>query len=64
MSKDDWHFRWVKTLVHAGISVESAESAFKLRFGSADNIDLDLDPLLDARNFIETHPVVKDARYS
>lgn len=63
MSKDDWHFRWVKALVHAGISVESAENAFKLRFGSADNIDLDLDPLIDAQHFIDTHPAIKEARY-
>lgn len=63
MSKDDWHYRWVKTLIHAGISVESAESAFTLRFGSADNIDLDLDPAVDAQKFIDTHPVVKEPRY-
>jgi hypothetical protein len=55
--------RWVKTLVHAGISVESAENAFRLRFGSPDSIDTDVDPLIDAQRFIETHPVVKEPRY-
>lgn len=63
MSKDDWHYKWVKELVHAGIPVESAENAFKLRFGSAENVDTDLDPLIDAQKFIDTHPIAKEPRY-
>jgi hypothetical protein len=63
MFKDDWHYKWVKALVHAGISVESAENAFKLRFGSADNIDTDIDPQIDAQDFIDTHPVIREPRY-
>jgi hypothetical protein len=55
MSPDEWHYRWIKVLVHAGISVESAEHAFKLNHGPIENVNTEIDPVSNAQLFVDLH---------
>ncbi|HEV7855706.1 MAG TPA: hypothetical protein VGO72_01985 [Herminiimonas sp.] len=55
MSADEWHYRWIKVLVHAGISVESAEHAFKLNHGPIENVNTEIDPVSNAQLFVDLH---------
>jgi hypothetical protein len=54
MNNEDWHYLWIKTLVEHGMTVESAETAFKERYDINDLL-ADRDPVQSAELYLEQH---------
>jgi hypothetical protein len=63
MNNQDWHYQWIKTVVEHGMTVESAEAAFKQRYDINDLLT-DRDPEEAARRYLDeqasAHPVGAD----
>lgn len=51
MSRDEWRQAWIKTLVEAGVFLDTAEYAFQVCY-EGQEIELDSDPVTAAEAFI------------
>ena len=54
MSNYEWHYQWIKELVHVGIPVESAQKAFKERIGNVENVNCEKDAVVEAGLFVQS----------
>jgi hypothetical protein len=54
MDHEQWHYEWVKVLVQEGVPVETAQTAFKVWCGKANSVDTTSDPVLSARDYLES----------